>query len=105
MSDLIKYVNSDIQDGIKYISVGLSNIITHVISTKEDYILNLTISTSMLRELMNFTIYRNFYTHQDEEYKNCYILQDEETSFIFKCGKISIEISQIETGFKFHLIK
>lgn len=94
MSDLIKYVNSDIQDGIKYISVGLSNIITHVISTKEDYILNLTISPSTLRELMNFTIYRNF----------C-IRQDKETSFIFKCGKISIEISQIETGLKFHLIK
>lgn len=94
MNDLIKNVNSDIRNGIKYIGIRLSDIITYTINTKEDYIIDLPISLSTLRELMNFTIYKSYY-----------ILQDEETSFIFNCSKFSIEILKIETKFKFHLLK
>ena len=37
MSELIKYANTDVLDGLKYVRVGLANIISHVINTGEDF--------------------------------------------------------------------
>lgn len=58
MSELIKYANTDILDGLKYIRVGLNNIISHVISTGEDYVISIPVKFTTLLEL---AILKNYY--------------------------------------------
>lgn len=60
MSELIKYANTDVLDGLKYVRVGLANIISHVINTGEDYIIQIPVKLNTLKDLLELAILKNY---------------------------------------------
>lgn len=98
MSELIKYANTDILDGLKYIRVGLNNIISHVISTGEDYVINIPIKFTTLRDLLELAILKNYYVLD-------YYLEFGEDFFIVAWEKFKVEVAKVESGYRFRLLK
>ena len=98
MSELIKYANTDILDGLKYIRVGLNNIISHVISTGEDYVINIPIKFTTLRDLLELAILKNYYVLD-------YYLEFGENFFVVVWGKFKVEVAKVESGYRFRLLK
>ena len=98
MSELIKYANTDVLDGLKYIRVGLNNIISHVISTGEDYVINIPIKFTTLRDLLELAILKNYYVLD-------YYLEFGEDFFIVAWEKFKVEVAKVESGYRFRLLK
>lgn len=93
MSELIKYANTDVLDGLKYIRAGLNNIIAHVINTGEDYVISIPIKFTTLRDLLELAILKNYY------------LEFGENLFVIVCDKFRIEVAKVESGYRFRLLK
>lgn len=98
MSELIKYANTDVLDGLKYIRAGLNNIISHVISTGEDYVISIPVKLTTLRELLELAILRNYQIFD-------YYLNFGENFFIIVCDKFKVEVAKVESGYRFRLLK
>lgn len=98
MSELIKYANTDISDGLKYIIVGLNNIIFHVISTGEDYVINILIKFTTLRDLLELAILKNYYILD-------YYFEFGEDFFVIVWDKFRVEVAKVESGYRFRLLK
>lgn len=98
MSELIKYANTDILDGLKYIRVGLNNIISHVISTGEDYVISIPIKFTTLRDLLELAILKNYYVFD-------YYLEFGEDFFVIVLDKFRVEVAKVESGYRFRLLK
>lgn len=98
MSELIKYANTDVLDGLKYIRAGLNNIIAHVINTGEDYVINIPIKFTTLRDLLELAILKNYYVLD-------YYLEFGENLFVIVCDKFRIEVAKVESGYRFRLLK
>lgn len=98
MSELIKYANTDILDGLKYIRVGIANIISHVINTGEDYIIQIPVKLNTLKDLLELAILKNYQIFD-------YYLNFGEDFFIVAWGKFKVEIAKVESGYRFRLLK
>lgn len=98
MSELIKYANTDILDGLKSIRIGLSNIAAHVITTGEEYIIDIPLKITTLKDLLDFDLFKNYYI------SNC-DSKSEENSFIITWGKFKVEVTKTELGYRFRLLK
>ena len=98
MEKLIKYANTDISDGLKYIRVGLNNIISHVISTGEDYVINILIKFTTLRDLLELAILKNYYILD-------YYFEFGEDFFVIVWDKFRVEVAKVESGYRFRLLK
>lgn len=98
MSELIKYANTDVLDGLKYIRAGLNNIIAHVVNTKKDYVISIPIKFTTLRDLLELAILKNYYVLD-------YYLEFGENFFVIVCDKFKVEIAKIESGYRFRLLK
>lgn len=98
MNELIKYANTDVLDGLKYIRAGLNNIIAHVVNTKEDYILQIPVKLTTLCELLELAILRNYRIFD-------YYLNFGENFFVIVWNKYKVEVSKVESGYRFRLLK
>lgn len=98
MSELIKYANTDVLDGLKYIRAGLNNIIAHVINTGEDYIISIPVKFTTLRDLLELAILKNYYILD-------YYLEFGEDFFVIVWDKFRVEIAKVESGYRFRLLK
>lgn len=98
MSEFIKYANTDILDGLKYIGIGLTNILSHVINTKEDYIIQIPVQLNTLKDLLELAILKNYQISD-------YHLNSDKNFFVIAWEKIKIEITKVESGYRFRLLK
>lgn len=98
MSELIKYANTDILDGLKYVRVGLANIISHVINTGEDYIIQIPVKLNTLKDLLELAILKNYQIFD-------YYLNFGEDFFILVGEKFKVEVAKVESGYRFRLLK
>ena len=98
MSELIKYANTDVLDGLKYVRVGLANIISHVINTGEDYIIQIPVKLNTLKDLLELAILKNYQIFD-------YYLNFGEDFFIVAWGKCKVEVAKVESGYRFRLLK
>lgn len=93
MSELIKYANTDVLDGLKYVRVGLANIISHVINTGEDYIIQIPVKLNTLKDLLELAILKN------------YQIFDYYLNFVVAWEKFKVEVAKVESGYRFRLLK
>ena len=98
MSEFIKYANTDILDGLKYIGIGLTNILSHVINTKEDYIIQIPVQLNTLKDLLELAILKNYQISD-------YHFNSDKNFFVITWEKIKIEITKVESGYRFRLLK
>lgn len=99
MKELIKYANTDILDGLKYIRVGLNNVISHVINTGEDYVIQIPIKWSALSDLLIYSIPECFIS------LDYYVLLKEGIiKYTMKVGSNYLEITKNGDNYKFSKI-
>lgn len=98
MSELIKYANTDVLDGLKYVRVGLANIISHVINTGEDYIIQIPVKLNTLKDLLELAILKNYQIFD-------YYLNFGEDFFVVVWEKFKVEVAKVESGYRFRLLK
>lgn len=98
MSELIKYANTDVLDGLKYVRVGLANIISHVINTGEDYIIQIPVKLNTLKDLLELAILKNYQIFD-------YYLNFGEDFFVVAWKKFKVEVAKVESGYRFRLLK
>ena len=98
MSELIKYANTDVLDGLKYVRVGLANIISHVINTGEDYIIQIPVKLNTLKDLLELAILKNYQIFD-------YYLNFSEDFFVVAWEKFKVEVAKVESGYRFRLLK
>lgn len=99
MSELIKYASTDVLDGLKYVRVGLANIISHVINTGEDYIIHIPIRWSTLEDLLICSIPKCFVSL---DYHS--LLKEGVEKYIMKVKNDYLEITKNEGNYKFSKI-
>ena len=98
MSELIKYANTDVLDGLKYVRVGLANIISHVINTGEDYIIQIPVKLNTLKDLLELAILKNYQIFD-------YYLNFGEDFCVVAWEKFKVEVAKVESGYRFRLLK
>lgn len=98
MEELIKYANTDVLDGLKYVRVGLANIISHVINTGEDYIIQIPVKLNTLKDLLELAILKNYQIFD-------YYLNFGEDFFVVDWEKFKVEVAKVESGYRFRLLK
>jgi hypothetical protein len=98
MSELIKYANTDVLDGLKYVRVGLANIISHVINTGEDYIIQIPVKLNTLKDLLELAILKNYQIFD-------YYPNFGEDFFVVAWEKFKVEVAKVESGYRFRLLK
>lgn len=98
MSELIKYAKTDVLDGLKYVRVGLANIISHVVDTGEDYIIQIPVQLTTLRDLLELSILKNYHVFD-------YYFNFNEDFFVIAWEKFKVEVAKVESGYRFRLLK
>lgn len=98
MSELIKYASTDVLDGLKYVRVGLANIISHVINTGEDYTIQIPVKLNTLKDLLELAILKNYQIFD-------YYLNFGEDFFVVAWEKFKVEVAKVESGYRFRLLK
>lgn len=99
---MIKYIKSDINDGITSLKAGLCNIVSGIINREfSDYVIDIPININTLQDLIRFSIPKAFVSYN---YNRVY-KEDSKPSFYILVDDHLLEVFDEEEGYKFTLVR